>query len=47
MESKAMSIECITEFHKNDANINAIHIHVFYTNYKNVNEIFSYALKQR
>lgn len=50
MESKAMSIECKTEFHKNDANINAIHIHVFFiqiTDYKNINEIFSYALKQR
>lgn len=51
MESKAMSIECKTEFHKNYANINAIHIHVFFfiqiTDYKNINEIFSYALKQR
>lgn len=51
MESKAMSIECKTEFHKNDANINAIHIHVFFfiqiTDYKNINEILSYALKQR
>lgn len=51
MESKAMSIECKTEFHKNDANINAIHIHMFFfiqiTDYKNINEIFSYALKQR
>lgn len=46
MESKAMSIECKTEFHKNDANINAIHIHMFVfffiqiTDYKNINEIF-------
>lgn len=30
MELKAMSIECKTELHKNDANINAIHIHMFF-----------------
>lgn len=43
MESKAVSIECKTEFHKNDANINAIHIRFFIqiTDYKNINEIFS------
>lgn len=29
MESKAMSTECKTEFNKNDANINAIHILFF------------------
>lgn len=34
MESKAMSIECKTEFHKNYANINAIHICFFHTNYR-------------
>lgn len=34
MESKAVSIECRTEFHKNDANINAIHVHGFFFSYK-------------
>lgn len=51
MESKAMSIECKTQYHKNDANINAIHVRIVFliqtTDYKNINEIFSYALKQR
>lgn len=51
MESKAMSIECKTQYHKNDANINAIHVRVVFliqtTDYKNINEIFSYALKRR
>lgn len=54
MESKAMSIECKTEIHKNYASINMQYTYMFLffpyliqiTDYKNINEIFLYALKQ-
>lgn len=50
-----MSIECKTEFHKNYASINMQYTYMFHffspyliqiTDYKNINEIFLYALKQ-